>query len=112
MVECDDRGHWLPGCSANPGGRPSVPEVIKATLRELSPRAGRPSYGVRGRGLDGPAEVHDRIVMSGKKFPRRLSTRNALIARKTTNDIGLWCHSRSKKWRVMRCFGLTARRRC
>jgi len=25
--------------SANPGGRPGVPEVIKATLRELSPRA-------------------------------------------------------------------------
>ena len=35
----DDRGHWLPGRSANPGGRPGVPEVIKATLRELSPRA-------------------------------------------------------------------------
>jgi hypothetical protein len=38
-VERDDRGHWLPGRSANPGGRPGVPEVIKATLRELSPRA-------------------------------------------------------------------------
>ena len=35
----DYRGHWLPGRSANPGGRPGVPEVIKATLRELSPRA-------------------------------------------------------------------------
>src|SRR5882672_4132203 len=35
----DERGHWLPGRSANPGGRPGVPEVIKATLRELSPRA-------------------------------------------------------------------------
>ena len=35
----DDRGHWLPGRSANPGGRPGVPDVIKATLRELSPRA-------------------------------------------------------------------------
>jgi hypothetical protein len=38
-MERDDRGHWLPGRSANPGGRPGVPEVIKATLRELSPRA-------------------------------------------------------------------------
>ena len=38
-MERDDRGHWLPGQSANPGGRPGVPEVIKATLRELSPRA-------------------------------------------------------------------------
>jgi hypothetical protein len=38
-VERDDRGHWLPGRSANPGGRPGVPEVIKATLRELSPHA-------------------------------------------------------------------------
>jgi hypothetical protein len=38
-VERDERGHWLPGQSANPGGRPGVPEVIKATLRELSPRA-------------------------------------------------------------------------
>ena len=39
IVERDERGHWLPGRSANPGGRPGVPEVIKATLRELSPRA-------------------------------------------------------------------------
>jgi hypothetical protein len=38
-VERNDRGHWLPGRSANPGGRPGVPDVIKATLRELSPRA-------------------------------------------------------------------------
>lgn len=38
-MERDERGHWLPGRSANPGGRPGVPEVIKATLRELSPRA-------------------------------------------------------------------------
>jgi hypothetical protein len=35
----DDRGHWLPGRSANPGGRPGVPETIKAKLRQLSPRA-------------------------------------------------------------------------
>jgi hypothetical protein len=39
IVERDERGHWLPGRSANPGGRPGVPDVIKATLRELSPRA-------------------------------------------------------------------------
>jgi hypothetical protein len=38
-VERDERGHWLPGRSANPGGRPGIPEVIKATLRELSLRA-------------------------------------------------------------------------
>ena len=38
-MERDSRGHWLPGQSANPGGRPGVPEVIKATLRQLSPRA-------------------------------------------------------------------------
>ena len=38
-MERNERGHWLPGRSANPGGRPGVPEVIKATLRELSPRA-------------------------------------------------------------------------
>jgi hypothetical protein len=34
VVARDERGHWLPGRSANPGGRPGVPEVIKATLRE------------------------------------------------------------------------------
>jgi hypothetical protein len=39
VVERDERGHWLPGRSANPGGRPGVPKEIKATLRELSPRA-------------------------------------------------------------------------
>ena len=38
-MERNERGHWLPGRSANPGGRPGVPDVIKATLRELSPRA-------------------------------------------------------------------------
>ena len=38
-MERDERGHWLPGRSANPGGRPGIPDVIKATLRELSPRA-------------------------------------------------------------------------
>jgi hypothetical protein len=35
----DDLGRFVPGNSANPGGRPGVPEVIKAKLRELSPRA-------------------------------------------------------------------------
>ena len=38
-MERDERGHWLPGRSANPGGRPGVPKEIRATLRELSPRA-------------------------------------------------------------------------
>jgi hypothetical protein len=38
-VERDERGHWLAGHSANPGGRPGIPDVIKATLRELSPHA-------------------------------------------------------------------------
>ena len=38
-MERDERGHWLPGRSANPGGRPGIPDVIKATLRKLSPRA-------------------------------------------------------------------------
>ena len=38
-MERDSRGHWLPGCSANPGGRIGVPALIKAKLRELSPRA-------------------------------------------------------------------------
>ena len=38
-MERNERGHWLPGRSANPGGRPGIPDVIKATLRELSPRA-------------------------------------------------------------------------
>ena len=38
-MERDERGHWLPGYSANPGGRIGVPAVIKTKLRELSPRA-------------------------------------------------------------------------
>ena len=38
-MERDERGHWLPRRSANPGGRPGVPKEIRATLRELSPRA-------------------------------------------------------------------------
>jgi hypothetical protein len=38
-VERTNHGHWLPGRSANPGGRPGVPEVIKTRLRQLSPEA-------------------------------------------------------------------------
>jgi hypothetical protein len=38
-VERTNHGHWLPGRSANPGGRPGVPEVVKTKLRQLSPRA-------------------------------------------------------------------------
>jgi hypothetical protein len=37
-VERTNHGHWLPGRSANLGGRPGVPEVVRARLRELSPR--------------------------------------------------------------------------
>jgi hypothetical protein len=39
MTELTSHGHWLPGRSANPGGRPGVPEAIKTRLRALSPRA-------------------------------------------------------------------------
>jgi hypothetical protein len=39
MAERTSHGHWLAGRSANPGGRPGVPEVIKTRLREPSPRA-------------------------------------------------------------------------
>ena len=53
-MERDDRGHWLPGRSANPGGRPGVPEVIKATLRELSPRA----VARLGKLLDSEGRAH------------------------------------------------------
>jgi hypothetical protein len=35
----DDLGRFLPGNSANPGGRPGLPELVKTRLRELSPRA-------------------------------------------------------------------------
>jgi hypothetical protein len=35
----DDLGRFMPGNSANPGGRPGVPDVIKAKLRQLAPRA-------------------------------------------------------------------------
>ena len=38
-MERNEHGHWLPGRSANPGDRTGVPAVIKAKLRELSPRA-------------------------------------------------------------------------
>jgi hypothetical protein len=62
-VERDDRGHWLPGRSANPGGRPGVPEVIKATLRELSPRA------VKRLG-----ELLDSLTSASSLRPRRRSS--------------------------------------
>ena len=32
----DDLGRWVPGTSGNAGGRPGVPEVIKATLADRS----------------------------------------------------------------------------
>jgi hypothetical protein len=48
----DDLGRFVPGNSANPGGRPGVPEVIKATLCELVPARGGeigPVAGQHGR---------------------------------------------------------------
>ena len=35
----DDLGHWVPGTSGNPGGRPKPPDGLKTRLAELSPRA-------------------------------------------------------------------------
>ena len=32
-------GHWVPGTSGNPGGRPKPPAGLKTRLAELSPRA-------------------------------------------------------------------------
>src|ERR1043166_8994138 len=32
-------GHWVPGTSGNPGGRPKPPDGLRARLAELSPRA-------------------------------------------------------------------------
>jgi hypothetical protein len=52
MAERTSHGHWLPGRSANPGGRPGVPETIKAKLRLLSPRA----VDRLGQLLDSPDE--------------------------------------------------------
>ena len=35
----DDLGHWVPGTSGNPGGRPKPPDGLRARLAKLSPRA-------------------------------------------------------------------------
>jgi hypothetical protein len=35
----DDLGHWVPGTSGNPGGRPKPPDGLRTRLAELSPRA-------------------------------------------------------------------------
>ena len=35
----DDLGHWVPGTSGNPGGRPKPPDGLKTRLAELSPCA-------------------------------------------------------------------------
>jgi hypothetical protein len=32
-------GHWVPGTSGNPGGRPKPPDGLRTRLAELSPRA-------------------------------------------------------------------------
>jgi hypothetical protein len=55
IVERDDHGQRLPGHSANPGGGPGVPEMIKATLRELPPRDSAPGRAAGQRGLAHPA---------------------------------------------------------
>jgi hypothetical protein len=52
MAERTSHGHWLPGRSANPGGRPGVPEVVRTKLRQLSPRA----VDRLGQLLDSPDE--------------------------------------------------------
>jgi len=35
----NDLGHWVPGTSGNPGGRPKPPDGLRTRLAELSPRA-------------------------------------------------------------------------
>ena len=35
----DDLGHWVPGTSGNPGGRPKPPDGLRTRLAELSPQA-------------------------------------------------------------------------
>ena len=48
MAERTSHGHWLPGRSANPGGRPGVPEVVKhPTARTVATRrrSSRPVAG-------------------------------------------------------------------
>ena len=35
----DDLGHWVPGTSGNPGGRPKAPDGLRTRLAEVSPRA-------------------------------------------------------------------------
>jgi hypothetical protein len=35
----DDLGHWVPGTSGNPGGRPKPPDGLRSRLAALSPRA-------------------------------------------------------------------------
>ena len=62
-MERNEHGGWLPGRSANPGGRTGVPAVIKAKLRELSPRA----VERLGELLDSDDE---RIQRSGEGNPR------------------------------------------
>lgn len=35
----DENGHWLPGYSGNPTGRPSVPADVRQALKEHTPKA-------------------------------------------------------------------------
>jgi hypothetical protein len=39
LVARNDLGHWVPGTSGNPGGRPKPPDGLRTRLAELSPRA-------------------------------------------------------------------------
>jgi len=39
MKKTPNRGRWAPGISGNPGGRPKLPEEVKAGLRDLAATA-------------------------------------------------------------------------
>ena len=38
-MACNGLGHWVPGTSGNPGGRPKPADGLKTRFAELSPRA-------------------------------------------------------------------------
>jgi hypothetical protein len=58
-------GHWVPGTSGNPGGRPKPPHGLRTRLAKVSPRA-----------VEGLAELLDssdeRVRLEAQ--PRRSST--------------------------------------
>ena len=39
MAKRDELGHFLPGESGNPGGRPGMPEVVRSRIQGLTVRA-------------------------------------------------------------------------